>query len=172
MTRYVGYIATSLDGYIADAKGGVGWLDTFDAAMAGDGGYVAFIAGIDALLMGRKTHEQVLGWDWPYGDLPSYVLTRSADYAADHVTAAGDIDTLRGAIEAAGHRTVWVVGGGETQRAALDAGMFDTLRVFVMPIILGGGLPLVAPGAQRNLTYSASQAHGGGVLQIDYRIGA
>lgn len=173
MTRFVGFIATSLDGFIADSDGSVAWLDPFNARIAaggGDGGYGTFIASVDALICGRKTHEQVLGWGWPYGARAGYVLTRQADYRADHVTAAGDIDTLSAAITAAGHKTVWVMGGGEAQRAALDAGLFDTLRVFVMPTLLGGGRPMFAPGPQHNLTYVSSQVHGGGVLQIDYRI--
>ena len=170
MTRYVGYIATSLDGFIADADGGVGWLDPFNDKMEGDGGYGAFIADVDALISGRSTHDQVLGWGWPYGDLPNYVLTRDASYTAEHVAAAGDIGTIKAKITAAGHKCVWVLGGGAAQRAALDAGMFDTLKVFVMPIVLGGGAPLFAPGKTHNLTYVSSQEHGGGVLEINYRI--
>ena len=46
--RYVGYIAQSLDGYIATPDGGVGWLDPFNAAPAecnceDAGGYNAFL---------------------------------------------------------------------------------------------------------------------------------
>ncbi|MBO6898754.1 MAG: hypothetical protein JJ868_15380 [Shimia sp.] len=46
--RYAGYIAQSLDGYIATPDGGVGWLDPFNAALAecsceDAGGYNAFI---------------------------------------------------------------------------------------------------------------------------------
>lgn len=173
MTRYVGYIAMSLDGFIATPDGGVAWLDPFNEAAAvggGDAVYGAFIEDVDALITGRVTHEQVLGWGWPYGERANYVLTRNPDYAAEHLTAAGGIGKIRTAIEHAGHKKVWVVGGGETQRTAIDAGMFDELRVFVMPTILGGGLALFAPGKQHNLIYVSSQKHAGGMLQIDYRI--
>lgn len=168
---YAGYIATSLDGFIADADGGVGWLDPFNAALqaAGqDGGYADFLAGVDALLMGRTTYAQVIGWGWPYGQTPAYVLTRRADFAGDHVAAAGDARALATAIERAGHRKVWVLGGGETQRAMLDAGLFNTLRVFIMPTVLGAGRPLFAPGPQRGMKTTACQQLAGGILQIDY----
>jgi hypothetical protein len=68
------YIATSLDGFIAEPDGGVDWLFTDD-----DYGYTAFFGSVEALVMGRHTYEQVLGFgEWPYEDRPTYVLTRSA----------------------------------------------------------------------------------------------
>ncbi|WP_170419117.1 dihydrofolate reductase family protein [Ruegeria atlantica] len=171
-TSYVGYIAMSFDGYIADENGSVDWLNPFNESLSaegGDGGYGDFINGIDALIMGRSTYEQVLGWGWPYEDRRGYVLTRKEGYSGSHIAAAGSIDALRLAIESAGHSRVWVMGGGETQRAALDAGMFDTLRVFIMPTLLGRGLPCFAPGEQRNLELTDVTRQPGGILQVDYR---
>lgn len=173
--RYVGYIAQSLDGYIATPDGGVGWLDPFNAALAecsceDAGGYNAFIEEVDAVLMGRATYRQVMGWGWPYGDRAGYVLTHRHDYKGDHIAAAGPIDGLRSAIEANDHQKVWIMGGGETQRAALDVGMFDEISIFVMPTILGDGLPCFAKGAQQNLTLKKSSQKPGGILQLDYDI--
>ncbi len=171
--RYVGYIAQSLDGYIATPDGGVGWLDPFNAALAecscDEGcGYNDFIEDVDAVLMGRSTYRQVMGWGWPYGDRAGYVLTHRHDYRGDHITAAGPIDGLRAAIEANGHQKIWIMGGGETQRAALDAGMFDAISVFVMPTLLGDGLPCFAKGIQRNVTLRNVAKQPGGILQLDY----
>jgi len=170
MTRYVGYIAMSLDGFIADADGSVGWLDPFNEALAGDTGYAEFIGTIDALIMGRPTYEQVMGWGWPYETRAGYVLTTKPGFSGEHVVAAGDIETLRAALETNGHSNVWVMGGGETQRAALDARMFDRLRVFLMPILLGGGRPCFAPGKQHNLTFTGATQKPGGIMQLDYEI--
>ena len=170
---YLGYIAMSLDGFIADTAGSVAWLDPFNAALADagdDGGYGDFIAGIDALLMGRKTYDQVTGWGWPYGERPGFVLTRDPGFAGDHVQAAGDIGMLQTAIETAGHQKVWVLGGGEAQRAALDTGLFDELRIFVMPTLLGGGRPLFTPGAQHNLALQGLTKRPGGIVELNYRI--
>ena len=55
-----GYMACSADGYIADAKGGVGFLDAFDGV---DFGYDAFFGPLDSLIMGRATFDQVRGFD-------------------------------------------------------------------------------------------------------------
>ncbi|MEY4029012.1 MAG: hypothetical protein RJA90_197 [Bacteroidota bacterium] len=70
------FIATSLDGYIADLNGSVDFLYDYPDIEGEDMGYLAFIASIDALVMGRKTFETVLGFDvdWPY-DRPVFVWT-------------------------------------------------------------------------------------------------
>ena len=168
---FVGYIAMSLDGFIATTDGGVAWLDPFNALLGEDaGGYGDFIADIDALVMGRTTHEQVMGWGWPYETRAGYVLTRQQDFTGDHVAGAGPIETLRTQIEGAGHQRVWIMGGGQTQRAALDAGMFDSLSVFVMPVLLGDGLPCFTSGRQHNLSLDTSTPLPGGILKLDYTI--
>jgi dihydrofolate reductase len=165
----VGYIAMSLDGFIADRDGGVGWLDQFN--MDGeDHGYAEFIATVDALLVGRTSYEQVLGWGWPYGAVPAYVATHAGECSGEHVAAAGSLPELDAAIRAAGHRRVWVMGGGQIQRAALDAGMFESLRIFVMPLILGGGTPLFSAGVPRRLALAGCTPRAGGVVELNYAI--
>lgn len=168
--KYVGYVAMSLDGFIASPDGGVDWLDPFNTALGdGDaGGYGPFIAEVDAVLMGRTTYQQVLGWGWPYESRAGYVLTHRRDFKGDHISAAGPIDTLRNAVAKNGHQKIWVMGGGQAMRAALDAHMFDEISVFVMPTLLGTGLPCFAPGAQRDLTLRGSKQLAGGILQLDY----
>ena len=70
------FIATSLDGYIADKNGGIEWLNSVPNPNTDDMGYVEFINEIDGLIMGRTTFETVLGFDldWPY-EQPVFVLS-------------------------------------------------------------------------------------------------
>lgn len=141
--RLVGWIAASLDGRIADAGGGVGWLDPF----AGDDhGYEAFYAGVDALVMGRLTYEAIRSFgDWPYQGKPTLVLTaRPLGPAPPGVTAATpDFALLPERLAALGARVVWLVGGGQAIAGALAAGVLDRLTVFIMPVVLGRGALLV-----------------------------
>ena len=65
MARVRFYVATSLDGFIADREGSVDWLAPYDARLYG---YEKFVAEVGALIMGRRTYEMIsaIGEDWPY----------------------------------------------------------------------------------------------------------
>ena len=70
------FIATSLDGYIARPDGSIDWL-TERGEQAGDTGYDEFMASIDTVVLGRKTYELVLSFDfWPYDGKQVEVLSR------------------------------------------------------------------------------------------------
>lgn len=57
------FIATSLDGYIADKDGKIDWLHSIPNPDNIDMGYANFIKEIDALIMGRTTFETVCAFD-------------------------------------------------------------------------------------------------------------
>lgn len=158
MARTVYYAAMSLDGYIADLAEDLEWLTGFEGAgYAGEaadrgpleGSYERFYAGVGALVMGSKTYEFVLGHDWPYGDMPAWVLT-SRELPA--IEGAGSLQFASGpvaavheeAADAAADRDVWLVGGGNVATQYLDAGLLDVLQVTIVPVVLGAGLPLFA----------------------------
>ena len=71
------FIAASLDGYIARADGSLDWLSIVERE-GEDYGYRAFLDGVDALVMGRKTYDTVLGFDeWPFAGKRCIVLTHA-----------------------------------------------------------------------------------------------
>jgi hypothetical protein len=79
------HMVASLDGFIARKDGSVDWLETSDEFVGGDTmdpGFVeAFLKTIDCYVMGSRTYETALsfeakGFGWPYGDKPTFVLTR------------------------------------------------------------------------------------------------
>jgi hypothetical protein len=75
------FVGTSVDGFIARPNGD---LDFLPAGGGEPHGYDEFMAGIDALVIGRKTFETVLSYaTWPYGDKRVVVLSsRPVDYPA------------------------------------------------------------------------------------------
>ncbi|WP_257283784.1 dihydrofolate reductase family protein [Endozoicomonas sp. SESOKO1] len=75
MTNIV-YIATSLDGYIADKQGGLDWLHSIPNPEQDDFGFASFMNRVDTVVMGRITFEVVCGFDcpWPYSK-PVFVLS-------------------------------------------------------------------------------------------------
>src|SRR5437899_184771 len=69
------FVGTSLDGFIARPDGAFDFLHEPDGSIPPNG-YDEFIATVDALLIGRKTYETVLGMGgWFYGKKPVFVLS-------------------------------------------------------------------------------------------------
>jgi len=141
MARIHLYVAASLDGYIATPDGGVAWLEPFNGH---DYGYKDFLAGIDTVVFGRATYDQCLTFGtWPYPGKRSIVLSsRELGEAPDGVerwtgTVPDLVKELRGT-----ERDVWIIGGALTQRAFLDLEAVDRMELFVMPVLLGDGVPL------------------------------
>ena len=84
------FIATSLDGFIARTDGSINWLNEANALVpAGeDCGYVHFMSGMDALVLGRNTFEQVLTFgEWTYGRTPLIVLSHQLKFLPAHLPA-------------------------------------------------------------------------------------
>jgi dihydrofolate reductase len=138
-----GYIATTLDGFIADPEGRVGFLDPYGAEEAG---YADFIAKIGTIVMGRLTYEAVREMGaWPYEGKRCLVVSSRAlgPLPADTTAWTNGVDALIGHLRALEEETdAWVLGGGRLQQAFLDRDALDRLELFVVPVILGRGLPL------------------------------
>lgn len=140
------YIATSLDGFIATPEGDVDWLDETPNPEQSDYGYGDFIAGIDAIVMGRVTFEKVLTFGgWPY-DRPVFVLstrlTALPDDLADKAeVVSGACPEVVGQLNDRGHKELYIDGGRVIQ-AFLEADLIDEITITRIPILLGQGIPL------------------------------
>ncbi|MEM6784006.1 MAG: dihydrofolate reductase family protein [Bacteroidota bacterium] len=169
MPRVVLFIATSLDGFVADADGGVDWLFT-DA----DYGYADFFASVGALAMGRTTYDQILGFGpWPYGDVPTTVFTnRPLDVPREALVAAaeGDVATWLDAQETQRiEGDVWLVGGSALVRSFREAARIDRYVLSVHPVLLGDGIPLFDGTLLReSLRLTASTSFPSGLVQLTY----
>ncbi len=138
------YIATSLDGRIADRNDGIAWLDAIPIPEGEDMGYYAFTNEIDALVMGRNTFETVLGFDveWPY-QKPVYVLSNQLkEIPESHQGKAflvnGTLTEVLEQIHSQGHTRLYI-DGGSTIQSFLKEDLIDEMIITTFPIVLGGG---------------------------------
>jgi dihydrofolate reductase len=166
------YIAASLDGFIATPDGGVGWLEPYEAE---DYGYEAFYQTIGSVVMGRVTYEQVRGFgEWPYAHKQTLVLSHSprdlVDPPPDTRRYDGPLGELFESLRREARGDVWLVGGGQTIQACLAEGCLDEIILFLMPVLLGKGIPLF-PGntPPQSLELEALQAYANGVVKLVYR---
>ena len=148
MARILGYIATSLDGFIADKDEGLKWLMERKDVELGEFDYNLFIKGIRTVVMGRTTYEWMVrqGIDWPYKEQRSIVVTsRPIDTSVGNVDVRSDVDALVRELRALNDGDVWMLGGGKLQMAFIERGALDEIEVYVMSTLLGGGYPLFPP---------------------------
>ena len=142
------YTATTLDGFIADQNHSLEWLFKRKQDREGPLNYDTFIAGVGALAMGSTTYEWILEHDqgrWPY-ELPSWVFThRDLQIAADGIQlTSDDVADVHGQMrEAAGARNIWIVGGGDLAGQFAERGLLDEVIVYIAPVTLGAGAPLL-----------------------------
>jgi dihydrofolate reductase len=163
-------VAASLDGYIAGPEGEIDWIVHDPAIDLG-----SLFTGFDTVLLGRRTYEltrQPGAPAWPAG-WRIYVFSRTLD-AAEHpsVTVVGtDAGAAVAALRSEPGRDIWLFGGGSLCASLLAADVVDQVEVAVMPVLLGRGIPLVAPEAPRSrLTLTRSDVSPGGIVSLRYDV--
>jgi dihydrofolate reductase len=146
------HMAASLDGFIARRDGRVDWLETSDRFEGGDTltpEFVeAFLETIDCYVMGSRTYETALNFDakgfgWPYGDKPTFVLTRRTLPKTRNTVEfySGDLERLVAETLKPRFPRIWFVGGGEVSAACLRLGLADEVRYSIVPMLIGDGIP-------------------------------
>ena len=146
MPRVIVYIATSQDGFIADENGSVDWLpQTTEECGGEDYGYPAFYESIDAIAIGRKTYEQILGFgDWPYPGKTSYIFSRSPTKSnhPDIAFVTQNIPDFMKSLEEKKVKRLWMVGGSDLIESFYHEGFIDEFIITKFPKILKKGIPL------------------------------
>jgi dihydrofolate reductase len=166
------YVASSLDGFLADRDGGIAWLAPFEGT-GEDYGFATFARSVDAAIVGRRTYEQMLRFpEWPHPDWPTWVCSRTnppAERSDVHVTSAAP-EALLDELHRAGHRRVWLVGGGMLAGAFRERGLLDEVILSLIPVLLGSGLPVFGgTGPQQPLDVAETRTYPSGIVQIRAR---
>ena len=160
MSASVLYMSMSLDGYIAGRNdepgnpGGDGFDRLHDWFVTPDGEFFrpAGPAGqlmdewnaTGAVLVGRRTAEQIDHWKGDHHGVPIFVPSHRppapsvGKYPLVTYVTDGIVSAMAQAKAAAGDRNV-LVHGAYTAQTALEAGVLDELQIHQVPVLLGGG---------------------------------
>ncbi|KZB57750.1 dihydrofolate reductase family protein [Thalassospira xiamenensis] len=173
MARILGYIASSLDGMIADQDDNLDWLFAYDGMELGDHDYNKFLKRIRTVVMGRRTYDFIARQpsDWAYGAQRVIVVTsRPIENPVAEIEVRSDVDALIKELRALDDGDIWMLGGGQLQMAFLERGALDEIEIYVMPEMLGGGRQLFPmTGFRTSPTLISAQALDRGCVRLHYR---
>ena len=134
-------VAMSLDGYIADPKGGYDWI-----IMDPDIDFGALFKAFDTVLVGRKSYEAARkqGGGGAMPGMKEYVFSRTLRQAdCPDATVSDNPKEVVAALKREKGKDIWLFGGGELFRSLLELGLVDAVEVGIIPVLLGGGLPML-----------------------------
>lgn len=168
------FIGVSLDGFIARRNGA---LDFLPAGGGESHGYDEFMAGVDAIVIGRNTFETVLGFGppWPYGGKRVVVLSnRPLDLT---VVKGGRVEQMAGEpaqivarLAASGAPNLYI-DGGVTIQGFLRAALIQRLIITRVPVLIGEGIPLFGPLPRDiRLRHIATRHYPSGLVTSEYHV--
>ncbi|HWG37661.1 MAG TPA: dihydrofolate reductase family protein [Terriglobales bacterium] len=174
MAKLVYGLQQSLDGYVDHMKLGPPAPAAFDH-------FIELVRGVTGLLYGRRMYEIMSYWEhdlpeWDAEDRefavawrrqPKWVVSRSLKSVGPNATLVGDdfekvIRKLKA--ERAGEIHV---GGPVLAQSLTEAGLIDEYRLYLRPVVLGGGQPFFA-GARPPLHFVASDVIAGDLVRLRY----
>jgi dihydrofolate reductase len=140
--------AMSLDGFIAGPSGEYDWI-----VMDPDIDFAALRGRFDTFLIGRKTFEvmrRVGDAAPPTPGIRNVVFSRTLrPEDCPQATLSDDAEQFVASLRAKPGKDIALFGGGELFRSLLAAGLVDELHFNVVPVLLGGGIPLLPSPADR-----------------------
>jgi dihydrofolate reductase len=172
-------IATSADGYIARPDGDVGWLER--PRPKGNYGMSQFFKTVDTILWGRKTYDKGIEMGMAermksagFGpQTRNYVFSREPRTSTlpDFEFVSQPIKTFAERLRASPGQHIWMMGGGGIIASFLDEGEIDEFNIRVIPILIGEGIPLIAPRHRSvRLQLISARPFPDGVVELNYQV--
>ena len=135
----------------------------------------AFARSIDTILWGRKTYDFAvkMGGVGVYGKVKHYAFSRHppSDPLPGVEFVSESIPDFAGKLQAVRGKNIWMMGGAGIIASFLDASAIDEFSIHVIPVMIGEGIPLVAP-RHRNIPLELISARSfpDGVVHLSYSV--
>jgi dihydrofolate reductase len=186
MAKLIYTAITSLDGFVADAEGNFDWA-------APDEEVHTFVNDqerpIGTYLYGRRMYDVLVAWESPAiaEGQPAYIrdyheIWRAADkivYSKTLETVASERTRIERTFDPEAVRQLKAeadrdlsVGGPDLAAHAIRAGLVDELRLFVAPIVVGTGNPVLPSDVRLQLELLDEGRFGNGMIHLGYSVGA
>lgn len=166
MRKVILFIAMSLDGYIADDQGKVGWLGGQGSDEEIRDTYAEFVPHVDTVVMGWNTYHQIVTElspeEWVYSGLTSYVVTHRDCPSAEMIRFTGENPcSLVRKLKQEEGKAIWICGGAEIVRQLMAEDLIDLYYISVIPMLLGNGIRLFGSGKEIPLRLIKTQSYDG-----------
>ena len=174
MAKLVYGLNQSLDGYVDHMKLG-------PPVPAAFGYFLELVRGLSGLIYGGRMYQIMRYWDedlpdWDAEDRefavawrsqPKWVVSRSLKSVGPNATlVADDFETVIRKLKAELAGEIHVGGPGLAQ-SLTEAGLIDEYRLYLYPIVLGGGTPFFA-GPRPPLHFVASDRIAEDLIRLTY----
>jgi len=171
MGKIVLYIATSIDGRIADANGNVTYLDSYTQP-GEDYGYADFIKQIGTVVMGSDTYEKLLSFSYWYQGMEHIVFSNRELHVPEGRSIrkiSGDPTTLAAELKQR-EKDSWLVGGAVLLDSFLERNLVDEMIITIVPSFIGSGTSLWIDGKSVDIHWRLLDVKhwNDGVVQMHY----
>ena len=160
-------VAASLDGYIAGPNGEFDWIIHDPTIDFGD-----IFRQFDTAIMGRVCLEEMLRLGRSPSELGMKIYVASTTLSPaqhpDVTIVSSDLEETVSELKRKSGKSIWLFGGGITFRSLLDSRLVDRVEISIIPILLGGGVPLAPAGRRWPLIFKDSRTFPSGIVSLNY----
>lgn len=175
----------SMDGYAADANGGVTFLESFTDNKYSDLEQLRFLEGIDTILLGARTYHLFVDF-WPtatneqeviadkLNSIPKIIFSKSMKRAPwgkwpDAMVIHTDAVEALKKLKAQEGKDIVLWGSISLAQAFMKNNLIDEYHLRICPVVLGNGRPLFQSVDKQNFELFGYKQYGSGIMLLQYR---